>query len=507
MSSESFDRTEHQERLEFLELGDVQKAKLGALKPILVDAIGAAFDSYYAKLRSSPDAARCFGDGSQISEDREQHSAHWDLISSGEVGDEYVESATQIAKSHARLGLKPRWSIGGCALILDKLIRATMMKRWPSMFGRSKAQGLADEVSLVVKAALLDMDYRVSVYLDELARQREEVELAQRKAAEEQQIALAELGKILGAMAVGDLETRLPEGLPENYAIMVANYNEAAETLRKSISLVRRGAETISKSSQALSVATSELSERTDQQAASVAQSSAALEQLSQSVSGTASGARKAADVTGEALKVANASGAVVSEAVSAMGAIERSSDKIGTIITVIDEIAFQTNLLALNAGVEAARAGDAGRGFAVVAQEVRALAQRSADAAKEIKVIIAASSSQVQTGVALVNKSGESLGDIIERVHELDGIISTIAAATGDQTAGLDEVSNAIQRMDAITQQNTSMVESASVQIDDLATEVEKFSAALRGFKTRSADYVPPAWVLAERRARERAA
>ncbi|RYZ65513.1 MAG: globin-coupled sensor protein, partial [Proteobacteria bacterium] len=324
------------------------------------------------------------------------------------------------------------------------------------------------------------------VYLDELARQREQAEAARKQAEAEQQLALKELADILAMLSAGDLESRLPEGLPKDFVSMADNYNNSVETLRKSISMVRLSAQQILGSSQQISQATSDLSQRTEQQAASIEESSAALHELSESVTTTARGARKAADVTVEALSVAQSSGAVVSDAVSAMGAIERSSTEISKIISVIDEIAFQTNLLALNAGVEAARAGEAGRGFAVVAQEVRELAQRSANAAKEIKTIIAESSSQVQTGVALVNKSGESLGNIIDRVHELDKIIQGIAAATGEQSSGLSEISSAIGNMDTITQQNATMVDRTSTQIADLTREVERLTIALKGFKSR---------------------
>jgi len=483
----------HRKRLEFLDLGDEQKALLKSLQPLVREAIGPALDVFYRKVKSTPETARFFREDAHISAAKGRQATHWEGISSGALDEAYVNSVTTIGKTHARIGLEPRWYIAGYALVLEQLIHATMTKHWPGMFGKSKAEGLADEVSVIVKAALLDMDYAISVYLDELARQREQAETARKQAEAEQQVALKELADILALLSAGDLESRLPDGLPTDFVGMAENYNSSVETLRKSVSLVRLSAQQILSSSQQISQATSDLSQRTEQQAASIEESSAALHELSESVTTTARGARKAADVTGEALSVAQSSGAVVSDAVSAMGAIERSSTEISKIISVIDEIAFQTNLLALNAGVEAARAGEAGRGFAVVAQEVRELAQRSANAAKEIKTIIAESSSQVQTGVALVNKSGESLGNIIDRVHELDKIIQGIAAATGEQSSGLTEISSAIGNMDTITQQNATMVDRTSTQITDLTSEVERLTIALKGFKSRDPEQDAP--------------
>ena len=189
--------------------------------------------------------------------------------------------------------------------------------------------------------------------------------------------------------------------------------------------------------------------------------------------------------VVGVALTEARVSEEVVSRAVEAMGAIEKSSDGISKIIGVIDEIAFQTNLLALNAGVEAARAGEAGRGFAVVAQEVRELAQRCASAAREIKGLISQSSSQVQTGVGLVNNAGEALEKIIVRIGEINDIVSKIASAAADQSGGLREVNTSISSMDQITQRNAAMVEETSAQTVTLSDEAQRLVAALQGFKT----------------------
>jgi methyl-accepting chemotaxis protein len=486
MSSKQEDLNQLQNRLSFLGLDGPARDLLKAMQPLVSESIGAALDTFYKKVRQTPETARFFSSDSHVSGAKDRQAKHWELITSGTLDEAYIQGVTTIGKVHARIGLEPRWYIAGYALVIEQLVHATMTKHWPSMFGKSKADTLAKEISVVVKAALLDMDYAISVYLDELAKRREESEALRLQAETEQRTALDELASILLMLADGDLEKRLPDGLPENYAGMVTNYNDAAETLRRSIGMVRAASERILASSQNISQATHELAGRTEQQAASVEESSAALHELSESVTATASGARNAANVAEATLAVAKSSGVVVSDAVAAMDAIEKSSTEISKIISVIDEIAFQTNLLALNAGVEAARAGEAGRGFAVVAQEVRELAQRSASAAREIKAIIAQSSTQVQTGVGLVNKSGESLNNITIRITELEAIISGIASATSEQSSGLHEVSSAIGSVDTITQQNAIMVDKTSGQIIELTTEVERLTQAMRGFKTR---------------------
>ncbi len=209
------------------------------------------------------------------------------------------------------------------------------------------------------------------------------------------------------------------------------------------------------------------------------------LHELTQNVTLTADGAKEASQVVGVALTEARVSEEVVSRAVDAMGAIEKSSDEISKIIGVIDEIAFQTNLLALNAGVEAARAGEAGRGFAVVAQEVRELAQRCANAAREIKNLISQSSTQVEAGVGLVNNAGDALGKIIVRIGEINDIVGKIALAAADQSGGLREVNTSVASMDQITQRNAAMVEESSAQTATLSEEAGRLVQALQGFKT----------------------
>ena len=237
-----------------------------------------------------------------------------------------------------------------------------------------------------------------------------------------------------------------------------------------------------------ISQAADDLSRRTEQQAASLEETAAALDQITATVRKTASGAKQCSDVVLAARGDAEKSGEIVRDAVGAMSAIEQSSTQISQIIGVIDEIAFQTNLLALNAGVEAARAGDAGRGFAVVASEVRARAQRSADAAKEIKTLISSSGTQVGAGVSLVGQTGEALNRIVERVAEIDGLVSEISASAQEQATGLQQVNTAVNQMDQVTQQNAAMVEEATAAASQLKSESGKLARLVGRFQVGAA-------------------
>jgi methyl-accepting chemotaxis protein len=233
-----------------------------------------------------------------------------------------------------------------------------------------------------------------------------------------------------------------------------------------------------------ISTASDDLSRRTEQQAASLEETAAALDEITATVRKSAESARHAREVVASADQDAKKSAVVVRQAVEAMDAIAKSSGQIGQIIGVIDEIAFQTNLLALNAGVEAARAGDAGRGFAVVASEVRALAQRSADAAKEIKGLISTSTTQVDFGVKLVAETGKSLERIIAQVTEINGVVAEIAAGALEQATGLQQVNTAMNQMDQSTQQNATMVEESTAASHSLSQETTQLSALIDRFQ-----------------------
>ncbi len=248
----------------------------------------------------------------------------------------------------------------------------------------------------------------------------------------------------------------------------------------------------MSSGTQEISTASNDLSRRTEQQASSLEETAAALDEITATVKKAAEGATHARKVVAGTKVDAEKSGEVVRKAVEAMGGIEKSSQQISQIIGVIDEIAFQTNLLALNAGVEAARAGDAGRGFAVVASEVRALAQRSAEAAKEIKGLISTSTTQVGQGVQLVAETGKSLERIMAKVAEINTVVSEIAAGAQEQATGLQQVNTAVNEMDKVTQQNAAMAEEATAAGRSLAQEAEQLTGLVGQFQLGNVGRVP---------------
>ncbi|RYG19891.1 MAG: PAS domain S-box protein [Caulobacteraceae bacterium] len=325
--------------------------------------------------------------------------------------------------------------------------------------------------------------------VEEERERRAEVE---RQSAQVQAAVVEGTAKGLSAMAEGDLSYRIQEDFPGDYAVLRENFNRAMSALDEAVGVIGVNAGSMQSGAHEISSAAEDLSRRTEQQAASLEETAAALDEITATVRKTAENAQAADVVVTQGRTQAETGGVVVQKAVAAMGEIERSSDQIGQIIGVIDEIAFQTNLLALNAGVEAARAGEAGRGFAVVASEVRALAQRSAESAKEIKTLISASSSQVKDGVVLVRQSGEALTGIAGRIEEITTLMSEIRASTQEQAVGLAEVNTAVNQMDQVTQQNAAMVEQSTAASLSLSREAAELAELVGRFETSQVAAAP---------------
>ncbi|SDD78673.1 methyl-accepting chemotaxis protein [Sphingomonas sp. YR710] len=308
--------------------------------------------------------------------------------------------------------------------------------------------------------------------------------IAKRKADAVQEHVVHALGAGLEAIAGGDMTYQIAQPFHGDYDGLRLTFNSTVEGLERSLSQVSGSAQSVHAGSTAIRAASEDLSRRTEQQAESLAETTAAMDKVTGMVGDTA---RAAAEVHGSinaAHKDATEGGQVVAKAVSAMDAIEKSSQEIGQIINVIDGISFQTNLLALNAGVEAARAGDAGKGFAVVANEVRALAQRSATAARDIKTLITTASGQVVHGVSLVGETGKMLDRIVTKIADVNVLINDIANSTNTQAANLKQVNGAVVDMDKLTQQNAAMVEESTAAARRLADEADELAALVSRFQ-----------------------
>jgi methyl-accepting chemotaxis protein len=299
--------------------------------------------------------------------------------------------------------------------------------------------------------------------------------------------AISHLAGSLRALASGDLTQTLDTPFVPTMEKIRADFNDVLAELRSTMSAVEANARSISSGSAEIRSATDDMAQRTERQAASVEETAAALEEITTNVVEATQNAAESAALVAETRTDVERSGEIVTEAVTAMGAIESSSQEMSKIIGVIDEIAFQTNLLALNAGIEAARAGEAGKGFAVVAQEVRELAQRSASAAKDIKGLITSSSEQVKFGVSLVDKAGQSLGQIVGKIQSIDLNIKAIAGSVKEQSVGLREINEAVTVIDQGTQQNAAMVEQTTASSHALANEAEALFELVSRFKLGS--------------------
>jgi len=329
---------------------------------------------------------------------------------------------------------------------------------------------------------------------------REAVESERMQLQKEQAALIGVLAEHLHKVADGDLTAVIDAEFSGDYGAIRDDFNAAILAIRDAMRGIAAAGDQLRTGSGEIASAADQLSQRTEQQAASLEQTAAALDQITATVKRSAEGAGQASKVASAARVDAERSGEVVRQAVDAMSQIETSSKQIAQIIGVIDEIAFQTNLLALNAGVEAARAGDAGRGFAVVAQEVRALAQRSADAAREIKTLISNSNDHVDHGVKLVGETGSALGDIVGKVAQIDGLINEIARSSSEQAAGLNQVNAAVNQMDQVTQRNAAMVEQTNAAAAGLLTEAEQLGASIARFRMGKKARKPEAATQASR-------
>jgi methyl-accepting chemotaxis protein len=493
------------ERLDFMRLDEAGLGHIRNVKAIVMQALPAILDDFYAQIEKFTEPRKLFANSSQIAGARGKQLGHWEMISSGELDDGYVKAVSAVGHVHARIGLEPRWYIGGYALVLEGLIGRIVEARWPQAsrdeagkagIGKvwrrfrsrtsddapGQAKALSAEIGAIVKATLLDMDFAISVYLEaaEAARLRAEKDVLTRERA----AVVASVGEAMAALARGDVTYRMPDNLPGEYSQLRDDFNAAAAKMHDTMKTVLSATRDISGSVDTVTQVATDLARRTEEQAASLEESAATTEELAASVKMNAQSSRLAEGAARDAMGVAAHGGEIARDAVAAMGRIEEASRQIAEISSVIDGIAFQTNLLALNAAVESARAGEAGRGFAVVASEVRSLAQRSGEASRTIKTLILSSTEEVATGVALVRSAGAALEKIVAASKDVAENVSGISTASSEQANGVEELSQILAGMDGATQQNAALADESAATVASLANQVGRLEALIAGFK-----------------------
>jgi methyl-accepting chemotaxis protein len=294
---------------------------------------------------------------------------------------------------------------------------------------------------------------------------------------------------VLNAIARGALTERVDAEYEGTFGRLADDTNTTVTRLQEVVGRIKEATEAINQAAREIAQGNSDLSSRTEEQASSLEETASSMEQINATVKQNAENARQAKDLAAGSHEVVQRSGQMVHQVVETMGGIADSSRKMSDIIGVIDSIAFQTNILALNAAVEAARAGEQGRGFAVVATEVRALAQRSATAAKEIKVLIADSVGRVEGGVRLVQEAGETIGQVVSSFQKVAALVTEIASASSEQSSGVEQVTLAVGQMDEVTQQNAALVEEAAAAAESLEDQARSLSRAVAVFRLSASD------------------
>ena len=441
------------------------------------------------------------------------------------IADDLGDQTIQTAAAKARATALVRSSFLGIVIVLSIMVLLVLAVVWLMVMAVAKpvsamtevmrrlarqdtdvavtGVGRLDEIGAMASAVQVfkenaiervKLEAAAATFQNNLDVKLRETEQAFELSGREQQSVVDGITAALARLARSDLTVRFTQPVAAKYKTLKDDFNAAVGTLETAMQAIATNTQGVRSGSSEITSASDDLARRTEQQAASLEQTAAALDQITATVRKAATGATEASALVTQARGDAERSGEVVRDTIAAMSGIETSSRQISNIIGVIDEIAFQTNLLALNAGVEAARAGDAGRGFAVVATEVRALAQRSADAAKEIKTLISASGGQVQSGVRLVGETGKSLERIVEQVKRLNGLVTDIAASAQEQATGLKEVNTAINQMDQVTQQNAAMVEEATAASHSLSREAENLARLVSQFQISSPEDAKPA-------------
>lgn len=472
-------------RLRFAGLDAAGTALMREHRNLLLPHLKNALRDLFHRFQSYPDAARNFQSEAQLERLHDLDQSHWEVLTDARFDALYAERVRALADAERRMGIDPRWHIAGHAVVLEHLVSGLIDEFWPkSMFATAAARKakLADIVTAVLRTALVDLEIAVSLRFNE-SRMSHQQALADARNAQRAETRTL-LAAIAECLAAKDFSGGLETGAADHYADVFDSLNSALADIQSALTGTSEKSEAARASTSRLSLSAAAIADGVSRSSGSLAAAASELDEIATNAGRGAASAKSAEAATVKARQAVVTSGEIVSEAITAMSGIEQSAEKIGQIIGVIDEIAFQTNLLALNAGIEAARAGESGRGFAVVAQEVRALAQRSADAAREIKQLVTGTKTQVDSGVQMVARTQDAIGDIVTQVSGINETIVTLAAETAETASDIAATARATAAMSQELMGTVALATEARDEADQLRSVILELGNTIREFR-----------------------
>ncbi|WP_331373274.1 globin-coupled sensor protein [Sinorhizobium chiapasense] len=473
------------ERLRFAGLDEDGCALLRHHRQALSPRINLALRDLFQRFQTYPEAARHFDSDRQLDRLHDLQSSHWNVLTDARFDGLYAERVKVLADTEGRMGLDPRWQVASHAVVLEHLLTGLIEDAWPNpllSFGKARKKELCNLVAALVRTTFVDTEIAVSLRFNAL-RQQHQRQLAEQRRDDETEVSDL-FANFLQALGDGDLAARLPEDASDAYQPIVARLNASLDQIQAALQSADERSTAAEAMVSQLQARAAEFSGKAGSEAEALSRQAAALGGMTGRIQAGSARIGETEAKANETRIAVERSGEIAGQAISAMADIEASAEKIGQIIGVIDEIAFQTNLLALNAGIEAARAGESGRGFAVVAQEVRALAQRSGEAAREIKQLVTGTKAQVEAGVEMVGRTQDAISSIVEQVISINAAVSGIARDAEGQVSDLRTATSEIGGISQAMQQSAALAENAARSSDDLHGVIEELGRTIRRFR-----------------------